>query len=163
MDPTNLIPAFNNLPRSKFAPSGSVPNHWHVSLRSVPLEPPGHLLFIINPTSRYVYVEGPLPPEYSNASSEVQATTVAMLLLKAFNGGLGAAQEVGNGMGRPWSWVCQDAEMAGAVGETLRGMGVVAPEGMGVAASEENKVADEEWDGFLGRLGESIGSCPEAT
>lgn len=83
-----------------------------------------------------------------------------MLLLKAFNGGLGKTQEmeeqrIARGvavMGRPWSWVCDDAEMAGAVGEMLRGMGISAPEGVGVAGDEENRIADEEWRRFFGKL-----------
>ena len=52
-------------------------------------------------------------------------------------------------IGRPWSCVCNDGEMAGAVGEVLRWMGVVVPEGIGVAEEEENAVAEEEWRGFL--------------
>ena len=74
----------------------------------------------------------------------------AMLLLKAFIEGLGDGSA--GSVGRPWSWVSNDAEMAGAVGETLRGMGVTAPEGMGVAGEEENAIADEEWEGFFGAL-----------
>lgn len=83
-----------------------------------------------------------------------------MLLLKAFNGGLGKTEEEEEQrraqgvavMGRPWSWVCDDAEMAGAVGEMLRGMGVSAPEGVGVAGEEDNRIADEEWRRFFGKL-----------
>ena len=78
-----------------------------------------------------------------------------MLLLKAFNGGLGATDDIkaqGLQVGRPWSWVCNDAEMAGAVGEVLRGMEVTAPEGVGVAEEEENNIADGEWTRFFGGL-----------
>lgn len=82
-----------------------------------------------------------------------------MLLLKAFNGGLGgvvaAGESAGGGavaIGRPWSWVCNDAEMAGALGETLRGMGVTAPEGVGLAGEEENEIGDEEWGRLYGLL-----------
>ena len=57
-------------------------------------------------------------------------------------------------MGRPWSWVCEDAEMAGAVGEMLRGWGVIAPEGVGIAEEGDNRVADEAWEVFWGRLKE---------
>jgi len=158
MDPTTLVSTFNALPRNKVSPSGSVPNHWHISLRQVPLDPPGHLLFIISPASRYVHVEGPLPPDYSTASTEVKATAVSMLLLKAFNDGLGAGGE-GGSIGRPWSWACEDAELAGAVGEMLRGMGVVAPKGVGVAEKEENVIADGEWRGFFERLNNQVRVC----
>lgn len=52
-------------------------------------------------------------------------------------------------MGRPWSWVCEDAELAGAVGEVLRSLGAMKPEGVG---EEENEVAGKEWRRFLGKL-----------
>ena len=45
-----------------------------------------------------------------------------------------------------------DAELAIAMGETLRGMGVHAPEGMRVAEEAENTIADEEWVRFFGML-----------
>lgn len=82
-----------------------------------------------------------------------------MLLLKAFNDGLGATEEIkraGATVGRPWSWVCDDAEMAGAVGEMLRGMGVLAPEGVGLAGDEDNGIADEEWAHFFGKLQNTV-------
>ncbi len=53
-------------------------------------------------------------------------------------------------MGRPWTWVYDDAEMAGALGEVLRGMGAQVPEGVGVAGAEENTIAEEGWRGFYG-------------
>ena len=46
-----------------------------------------------------------------------------MLLLKAFNKGLGATEEIKSAsaaVGRPWSWVCNNAHMTGADGEMLR-------------------------------------------
>lgn len=60
-------------------------------------------------------------------------------------------------MCRPWSWVFEDAEMAGAVGERLRGLGVTAPEGVGVAEEGENRIAGEAWEGFWGRMREAMG------
>ncbi len=73
--------------------------------------------------------------------------------MKAFNEGLrGPPNENGNSMERPWSWDCSDAELVSAIGETLRGMGVHAPEGMGVAEEAENTIADEEWVRFFGML-----------
>ena len=78
-----------------------------------------------------------------------------MLLLKAFNEGLGATEEekrAGAIVGRPWSWVCNDAEMTGAVGQMLRSVGVLAPEGVGLAEDGENGIADEEWMRFFGKL-----------
>lgn len=73
--------------------------------------------------------------------------------------GLGATEEVkGAGVlvGRPWSWVCNNAEIAGTVGEMMRSIGVLAPEGVGLAGDEENEIADEEWRGFFGKLHDSV-------
>ena len=156
MDPSNLVSTFNSLPRKKLTPSGTIPNHWHISLRHVPLNPTGQLLFIINPGARYVQTAGPLPQTAEDVSLAVRATALAMLLIKAFNDGLGAPQQGGSTMGRPWTWVCNDAELAGAMGETLRGMGVQAPEGMGIAEETENTIADEEWNRFFGMLQGSL-------
>ena len=75
-----------------------------------------------------------------------------MVLLKAFNEELGAGGGQGIGVVRPWSLVCNDAEMAGAVGETLKGMGVAPPEGVGVADEGENRIADEAWGDFYRTL-----------
>ena len=82
---------------------------------------------------------------------------ISALLLKGFNSGLGGIQG-SRVIERPWSWVCEDAELAGAVGETLRTMGVVAPEGMGVAEKEESDIADEGWQGFIEQLNTHSGA-----
>ena len=99
---------------------------------------------------------GPIPPSADNTSSELKATVWAMALLQAFNAGLGIEQQ--EIIGRPWSWSCNDAEMAGAVGETLRGMGVEAPEGVGLATADDNEAADKQWETFLGNFLRTIGT-----
>ena len=53
-------------------------------------------------------------------------------------------------MGRPWSWACSEAEIAGALGETLRGIGVMAPEGVDLAGGEESAEGNKQWEAFLG-------------
>lgn len=147
-DPQSLVSIFNNLPRRPQVPAGNIPNHWHFSLRAVPLNPPGSLLFLLQPQSRYMHVEGPIPPAAESQSMAVRANMYAMLLLKAFNSGLGAPASVQ--MGRPWTWSTQDAEVAGAVGEVLRGWGIEAGlEAVGVSDDEERKIADEEWERFF--------------
>ena len=158
MDPTSLVTSFNALPRNRLSPSGAVPNHWHISLRHIPLQPPGYALFIVNPASAYVHTEGPLPPSYHDATVEVKASLWSILLLRAFNNGLGTTDQGVPPIGRPWSWASNDAEMAGAVGERLRGLGVTAPEGIGIAEEEENKKADECWEGLFTTLRQQMGA-----
>lgn len=76
-----------------------------------------------------------------------------MLLLKGFNDGLGVTEEDRRGgavMGRPWSWVYDEAEMAGALGEVLRGMDVQAPEGVGFAGRRKIRLRSRGGGGSMG-------------
>ncbi|CAF9910104.1 MAG: hypothetical protein HETSPECPRED_009611 [Heterodermia speciosa] len=160
MDPATLVTTFKALPRNPKVPSGFTANHWHFSLRHVPLNPPGTLLFLINPGSRYIHVEGPIPPAAENEPLPLRATIYAMLLLKAFNNNLGAPLEHGKTLrnGRPWSWSTDDAEVAGAVGEVLRGWGVgEGLESVGIAGQEDNTIATEQWAQFLEGLKSKAG------
>jgi len=88
MDPSTLISTFNALARNKLSRSGTVPNHWHISVHNVPLQPPDEIPFIINPGSRYVHTAGPLPQTAKNVSTAVKARALGMVLLKAFNEGI---------------------------------------------------------------------------
>ena len=158
MDPATLVTTFNALPRNPKVPSGFTANQWHFSLRHVPLHPPGTVLFIINPGSRYVHVEGPIPPAAETEPLPLRATMYAMLLLKAFNSAMGTS---GMGMpaARPWSWSTDDAEVAGAVGEVLRGWGVDGDlQSVGIAEQEDNTIATEQWAGFLEQLTAKAGA-----
>lgn len=38
----------------------------------------------------------------------------------------------------------------------MRSIGVLAPEGVGLAGDEENEIADGEWRGFFGELHDSV-------
>lgn len=144
---SSLVDTFNALPSTPYLPN-AIPNHWHISLRPISLSPPSTILFLVNPQSRYVHVEGPIPPNADTQSLALRANVYAMLLLKAFNNGLGAPQDVS--IGRPASWSMGDAEVAGAIGEVLRGWGVKGGlDTVGVAEEEERRVSDECWEGFV--------------
>ena len=144
------VQTFNSLPRQKLAPSGAVPNHWHFSIRHVPLEPPGDLLFILNPKARYVHVEGPATI-LSLKSPTAQAQVVAPLLLKAFNHGLGSDSEAPKIA--PWTWSTTDPELARALEARLKDLGVREDvRKVGTSNAEENKVAGEEWESFMDQL-----------
>ncbi|KAL8852678.1 MAG: hypothetical protein Q9221_002438 [Calogaya cf. arnoldii] len=146
LDPFTLISSFLALPRNRLSPSGSVPNTWYFSIRHVPITPPGSVLFLLNPASGYVHVEGPLPPTSDTESLAVRANIIALLLMKSFVNSLGGA----NSVGRPWEWMTDDAEMAGAIGECLKGMGIVdGLEAIGVVGEEERRRGEEEWGKFL--------------
>ncbi|KAL8637848.1 MAG: hypothetical protein Q9228_004933 [Teloschistes exilis] len=149
LDPASLVSSFRALPRRQLVPSGSVPNVWHFSIRHVPISPPGSVLFLVNPPSEYVHVEGPLPEAFHMESLPIRANLVTLLLLKAFVGGLGNSVQ----MGRPWEWKTDDAELAGAIGECLKGMGVRdGLDAVGVIDEESGRPDEENWRKFLARL-----------
>ena len=76
----------------------------------------------------------------------MRANIIALLLMKSFVNSLGGATSVG----RPWEWMTDDAEMAGAIGECLKGMGIVdGLEAIGVVGEEERRRGEEEWGKFL--------------
>lgn len=145
----SAVQTFNALPRQEKAPSGAVPNHWHFSVRHVQLEPPGDLVFLLNPAARYIHVEGPATIS-SLSSAPAQAEIIAPLLLKAFNNGLGVPEMTKQA---PWSWSTTTPELANAVGAKLRDLGVKKElVKVGAGKTEEEKIADEEWERFLGQL-----------
>lgn len=149
LDPASLVSSFRALPRRQLVPSGSAPNFWHFSIRQVPLSPPGAVLFLVNPPSEYVHVEGPLPEAFHMESLAIRANIVTLLLLKAFVSGLGNSVQ----MGRPWEWMTDDAEMAGAIGECLRGMGIRdGLDAVGVIDEESGRSDEEHWTRFLAQL-----------
>ena len=144
------VQSFNSLPRQERVPSGAVPNHWHFSVRHVPLEPPGDLLFILCPGARYIHVEGPAPI-LSLQSPSAQAEVITSLLLKAFNSGLGSDSSAPKLA--PWTWSTTTIELARAVEARLRDLGVRKEvTKIGVSDAEEIKVATEEWERFMGQL-----------
>jgi hypothetical protein len=150
----DLVRAFNALPRPRRAPSGLVPNHWHISIRQVPLQPPGHLVFLVQPDSHYVDTQGPIERAMGQAlgdaidlESEATALVITRLILQGF---VNREPETG----RPWSWSTNDAALAGRVIGIMRRLGVEeALLDMPVAGDEENASCDEDWEGFLGTLG----------
>ena len=126
---------------------GAVSNHWHFSVRPVDLEPPGDLLFILNPESRHIQMEGP-QSILMLSTAEAQATVIAPLLLKAFNGGM----DVGSDSPKvaPWSWSTTSQELAKAVSARLQAMGVSKESTkVGVGKVEEERVANEEWERLM--------------
>lgn len=82
-------------------------------------------------------------------SLPIRANLVTLLLLKAFVGGLGNSVQ----LGRPWEWKTGDAELAGAIGECLRGMGIRdGLDAVGVIDEESGRPDEEHWRNFLARL-----------
>lgn len=148
--------AFNALPRNRLwaTPAGVVPNIWHFSVRHVPFPPSSSCVFLVNPALGLPHFEGPLPAGAETAPLAIRAMFVALRLIKAFGTGLGRGAA---GPGKPWEWKTDDADMAKAVGDCLRSLGV--GEGLdivGVLAEGEGKVAEEKWQKLFGQLKEKV-------
>jgi hypothetical protein len=136
MVPNELVKKFNALPRQPKTPSGAVSNNWHFDVRFIPLEPPSHVLFVINPDSRYSHMERlpvGLPAGYSGMgffpeSSEEAAHEVAVALLNTFvdNFGLAKMTQDPPPPYAPWILTTDVSSLALAVGRELKRMGVSA-------------------------------------
>ncbi|KAI9739053.1 MAG: hypothetical protein M1834_007265 [Cirrosporium novae-zelandiae] len=157
-----VISSFNSLPRKETVPSGIAPNHWHFSMRHVPLDPPGDVVFILNPTVRFCHVEGPLKVAGPGTAQdeENRAIAKAFFLVKAFANGLGGipgVKEPKKEVGRPWSWCTDTKEEAERIQRALKVLGVQGESlTVDVAPAEENKIADQEWEKFFTQLKGSV-------
>ncbi|KAL9622519.1 MAG: hypothetical protein Q9160_003195 [Pyrenula sp. 1 TL-2023] len=153
-----IISRFNSLPRKELSPSGLVKNHWHFSIRHVPLEPQGDVLFIVNPESHFVHTEGRIPPPQPGESEEARAVAIAFLLVKAFASGLGGSAPGGTtedslSIGRPWSWNTLTGEDARKMEAALSTLGINGDStDVGTASEAENRTANEDWESFFSRL-----------
>ena len=157
-----IISRFNSMPRNERSPSGMVANHWHFSIRHVPLEPPADLLFLINPASHFVHTEGPLPSATPGQNDEARAVAQAFLLVKAFASGLGGSAPDGRtkealSVGRPWSWSTRTEAEAKEMETALKTLGVTGELlHVEVASQEINTEADEDWAGFYRQLSDAV-------
>ncbi|KII85248.1 hypothetical protein PLICRDRAFT_45442 [Plicaturopsis crispa FD-325 SS-3] len=157
---TRLVDRFNNLPRNEKAPSGLVDNYWHFEIRHVPIPPPGDLLFIINPPSKYVHCEK-LPIASGETDMEKISMVVALGLLKGFVDSLGGNQ-FGNTVPSyaPWRWSVktQDAALGRAVERQLTLLGVRRELlNIGVTSASDAAVAEESWNGVYGGIRAAVG------
>ncbi|KAJ7180705.1 hypothetical protein C8R46DRAFT_1070334 [Mycena filopes] len=125
---------FNQLPRRPRAPSGLVDNHWHFDLRFVYLEPPCHVLFLIQPESTYSH-QARLPLGIPTDSTTIlffpengaeAAPEVAKALIHSFLDGFGAHkfERKPPPLYAPWTLSTDDSELALAVGTEFKRMGV---------------------------------------
>ena len=148
----DLVAAFNALPRKQLAPSRSVDNHWHFSIRHVPIPPAGDLLFFINPEARYVHTEGPAQLLPLSTAAE-RAALIVPMLLRAFTTGMARGLSPAPRFGAPWTWSTNDAELAAAVEARLREVGVREElHTVQTGNDDDDRISDEEWPNLLGRL-----------
>ncbi|KAJ7141860.1 hypothetical protein C8R43DRAFT_584233 [Mycena crocata] len=156
------VKAFNKLPRTPLAPSGRVPNVWHFDIRYVQLQPPAHMLFLLQPDSCFVHTEllpigkksmteaRTLGFSFFPDTAEEAAVEVAKALIHSFVDGFGIAKFERNPPPprAPWALQTDDANLARAVGAELKRLGVKAPEVCAVKFVPGPKITNQAQEQF---------------
>ncbi|KAH7101136.1 hypothetical protein BKA62DRAFT_796670, partial [Auriculariales sp. MPI-PUGE-AT-0066] len=163
---TDLVSKFNFLPRRAQAPSGLVSNEWHFDIRYIPLDPPLHLLFIVQAESGYIHTER-LPVGHESARSGVSffpetaedaAPEILHAILHAYVNGMGRMED--NPPPGPWKLTTGERSLAIAIGNAMKAAGVSAVElhTIRTSSSHVTKIADERF----ANLFKTISGPPQA-
>ncbi|KAK0469913.1 uncharacterized protein EV420DRAFT_1258778 [Desarmillaria tabescens] len=121
------VEKFNALPRPPRMPSGRISNEWHFDLRFIQIDPPYHLLFLMQPGSGLVHSEKlPLDGEKLMAffpeTGRDAAPEIAKALLRAFSTSFAIA---GKPPLAPWKLTTDDVDLVSAVAEEFKKLGVL--------------------------------------
>lgn len=146
------------------APSGRVNNHWHFDLRYVYLEPPAHLVFIVQPESSFIHSER-LPSNSSKddgiaffpESARDAAPEVCKALIYSFLDGFGAhcfgQPMVPYG---PWSLSTEDRALVDAVGKEFKRLGVRSEFHEIKVLTQDQSHSDKAFFNFWNRLSAQV-------
>ncbi|RJE23429.1 hypothetical protein PHISCL_04237 [Aspergillus sclerotialis] len=121
-----FVQALNKLPRPKTTPSG-FPNCWHFTIKTLPMNPPDDLDFLVHLPSGQSIEEG-RTKIHTLPSPVAKAKVITPLLLEAFVASLatGAHGETIPGVSAfvPWEWSTRDKKLAKALEKRLKELGV---------------------------------------
>ena len=154
-----FVQAFNRLPRPQTTPSG-FPNCWHFTIKTLPMNPPDDLVFLVHLPSGQSIQEG-RTKIHTLPSPVTKAKVIAPLLLEAFVASLasGAHGEPIPGVSAyaPWEWSTRDKKLAKALEKRLKELGVRNELCTVHVASESDEIlAFDVWQGWkkslLGQL-----------
>ncbi|KAL1742868.1 hypothetical protein HDZ31DRAFT_42306 [Schizophyllum fasciatum] len=160
------VDEFNKLRRTPLLPSGRGPNNWHFDVRYVALEPPSHMMLLFQTESTYIHLER-LPiglPQSSSGiayfpeTAEQAAPAVAHAILHSFVNNLDMHARGYDPNAppplAPWKLTAEDPDLARAVGNEMRSLGVQAPELHTVSVSSKQTIrgAREAFDKVFGML-----------
>jgi len=163
-----LVKSFNALLRNPKTPSGFVPNEWHFDIRYIHIEPtPSHVLFLLQPQSQFIHLER-LPLGLSPGTSGLTffpetgkeaAPDLVKGLLHSFVNNLGLNGPGDKAFGAPWKLSTEDRELAEAVGQEVKRLGVreEALWTIGVSSPRVNSLARTAFENYFGTLKKSIG------
>ncbi|KAK0204691.1 hypothetical protein DFS33DRAFT_1424551 [Desarmillaria ectypa] len=164
------VTRFNALPRTPRAPSGRVANDWHFNLRFIHLDPPSHLLFMVQPESASIHTEilGSKPMMFFPETGKEAAPEVVRGLIRAFLTSFG---EIGMAPLAPWKLTTEDTDLATAVGAEFKRL-CVRKELCKISVSHSNAdIARESFESFFKGLKSHMNfsemasvavSCPES-
>ncbi|KAK0223107.1 hypothetical protein IW262DRAFT_1364561 [Armillaria fumosa] len=164
------VARFNALPRTSCAPSGRVANEWHFDIRFIHLDPPSHLLFMVQPESTFIHTEmlGSKPMTFFPETGKEAAPEVARGLIRAFLTSFG---DIGMTPLAPWKLTTEDTDLTTAVGAEFKRLGV-RKELCKISVSHSNAaIARESFQGFFNGLKSHMNfseiasaavSCPES-
>lgn len=144
---SSLVKALNSLPRAEKASSERVANRWYFDVRFVPLNPPSHLLTIIQINSGFIHtkelsVEGN-DLAYFPESSQDAAPEIAKALIRSFAEDFAPNTEAGNPSALvTWAVVTGHTQLANAVSSEFEYCGVTVPEllKIGTATSSTSRL-----------------------
>ena len=137
------------------APPGRVLNEWHFDFRYIQLQPtPSHIIALIQPQSQFIHIERlpiGLPTnqsgiEYLPESGKEAAPEVAKALLHAFVNKLGqSAIPNAPPAFSPWKLMTVDKDLASAVSDEFKRIGVRPPElcNIGLSRPQTNAIMQE--------------------
>lgn len=121
----------------------------------MPLKPPGDLIVVVHPQSKYQLTAGPLQLP-TTLSTKEKAEKILPYILQAFlNEPQGQGKPVE--LRAPWSWSTTDARLAAALEPLFVHHGFSEElRRVEVCTEDEKSIADACWDELLGRLVESV-------
>ncbi|KAK2050621.1 hypothetical protein LZ31DRAFT_547905 [Colletotrichum somersetense] len=149
----HTVRSFKSLSRKRTTPTG-LPNHWVFGLRHVPIDPEGDLVVVVHPLSRYLLSAGPAQILSLPGASD-KAKALVPLLLDAFLKGNSSsgALSTSETFFAPWSWEVDDPELASAISQELKQLGIEGVLGHVEACSAGDRaILDESWHALLERL-----------
>jgi hypothetical protein len=160
----SLVQEFNALPRTHTTLFPLL-NRWIFSLRHIPLPTPGYIVYIINPEMSYMFMSKQLVQIPSDATAADKAQAMLPQLLGAFlHMGEGYVPRTERlSPTAPWTWCCDDPDLAVALGVELESKGVREELcSVAVASAQEAGQSNDNWGKVFEDLVKKFGGDTKA-
>ena len=175
MDPliSELVQKFNALPvaeKTRLPRLGRVSNEWHFEIRFVPFEQIiGYVLALMQPQSEFMYIqripaglaEGESGMAFFPETAEEAAPHIAQGILHAFINHLGIKDIASNAFS-PFKLKCQEEDLARAVGQEFKRLGVRANlHRIGISPETVWMNSQEKWNSHFELMKRKFGLSEE--